>query len=505
MRRPRSTDTLSDPETTVASPADEARGWRFDHPRGLFTLFLTEMWERSTYHGVRSVLILFMTALVADGGLGFDDRTASSIYGLYISATFLFSLWGGWIADRLVGQQRAIVAGAILITLGNLMLVFGSVPLFFAGLVVIVFGTGLLKPNISAVVAQLYPESGVRRDAGFSIFYMGISLGALLGQLLVPIAAVSFGWKTGFLVPALGMALGLVQFQLGRKFLGSAGAQPLGAKGHWSAVYVPVGLAAVLIVLGGTGVVHFDPGLISRFANWAMIALAAIFFVHLLCFAGLSRIERDRVLVLIALATACAMYCAGAEQAGASFTLFADRHTDRDLLGINIPSGAVQSASSLFIILFAPVFAALWVRLGRRGLDPAIPVKFALGLLFLALGFAVMVIASGYVAAGQKVLPTWLVLTYLFHSFGELCLSPVGLSSMTKLSPPRYVGQVLGIWFLATAIGNNLAGQFAGRIDANDPSTLLSQYGYLFWWAMAAAVGMLALTPILKRLMAGVR
>lgn len=475
------------------------------HPRGLFTLLFTEVWERSTYHGVRSILILFMTAVVADGGLGIDDKTASAIYGLYISATFLLSLWGGWIADRLVGQQRAIVSGGILIALGNTVLVFGNHFFFFVGLVIIVFGTGLLKPNISAIVAQLYPEGGARRDAGFSIFYMGISLGALLGQLVVPITATVFGWRTGFALPALGMSLGLLQFHLGRKYLAGAGQRPAGDQGSWWPVYALVGMMALLVVLGGMQLIRFDPVAISRFANWTMILLAVLFFAYLLFFAGLSNLERRRVLVLIILATACAMYCAGSEQAGASFTLFAQRYTDRDLFGMSIPAGAMQAVSSLSIVIFAPIFAAMWIWLGKRNLDPSIPVKFALGLLFLALGFATMVLAARYVMAGQTVVPTWLALTYLFHSFGELCLSPVGLSSMTKLAPPRFVGQVLGIWFLATAIGNNLAGQFAGQIDASDPSTLLSQYRYLFWWGAAGGIGMLALTPIVKRLMGGVR
>jgi POT family proton-dependent oligopeptide transporter len=254
-----------------------------------------------------------------------------------------------------------------------------------------------------------------------------------------------------------------------------------------------------------SGTLRFDPPAIARGANWAMMALAALYFAYLLFFAGLSRIEQGRTIVMIALFICCAMFWAGFEQAGASFTLFAERYTDRHLFGWEIPAGAVQGVNAFFIIAFAPLFAALWVWLGKRNLDPSAPVKFAFGLLFLGLGFAVMVAASKYVIAGEQVLPTWLVLTYMLHTFGELCLSPVGLSSMTKLAPPRFVGQVMGVWFLATAIGNNLAGQFAGEIDASNLSTMSAQYIYLFWWGTLGGIAMLMLSPWIKRLMGGAK
>jgi len=472
----------------------------FGHPRGLATLFLTEMWERATYYGMRAILMLFMTAVVANGGLGIDDKTAGAIYGLYISATYLLSLWGGWVADRLIGQQRAVMAGGALIMLGNALLVISDTRFFFVGLTIIVFGTGLLKPNISAIVAQLYPEGGARRDAGFSIFYMGINTGAFFGQMLVPIIAAAAGWKLGFAVPAAGMLLGLIQFYYGRKYLGAAGAEISGKPGKWWPVYGLAGLVALVIALAFQGAIHFEPVSIAQSANWVMIGLATVYFLYMLFFAGLDAIERGKVIVMIALFVACAMFWAGYEQAGASFTLFAERYTDRDILGWEIPGGAVQSANSIFIILFAPAFAALWVWLGKRNLDPSAPAKFALGLILMGLGFAVMVAASKYVLAGHTVLPTWLVLTYLLHTFGELCLSPVGLSSMTKLAPARFVGQVMGVWFLATAIGNNLAGQFSGEIDPNNLATMPQLYTRLFWWGGIAGLVMLAITPWIKRL-----
>jgi len=458
------------------------------------------MWERATYYGMRAILMLFMTAMAVEGGLGIDDRTAGAIYGLYISATYLLSLWGGWIADRLIGQQRAVMAGGALIMLGNALLVVSDTRFFFVGLTIIVFGTGLLKPNISAIVAQLYPEGGARRDAGFSIFYMGINVGAFFGQMLVPIIAAHSGWKLGFAVPAAGMLLGLVQFYFGRKYLGAAGAEIPGERGSWWPVYGLVGIVAVVIALAFRGSIAFDPVAISHSANWAMIALATVYFIYMLAFAGLDAVERGKVVVMIALFVACAMFWAGYEQAGASFTLFAERYTDRNILGWELPGGAVQSANSIFIILFSPAFAALWVWLGRRNLDPSAPAKFGLGLILMGVGFAVMVAASQYVLAGQTVLPTWLVLTYLLHTFAELCLSPVGLSSMTKLAPARFVGQVMGVWFLATAIGNNLAGQFSGEIDPNNLETMPALYTHLFWWGAIGGAVMLAITPWIKRL-----
>jgi POT family proton-dependent oligopeptide transporter len=477
----------------------------FGHPRGLLTLFVTEAFERFTYYGMRAILILFMTAAIANDGLALDDRTASAIYGLYISGTYLLSLLGGWIADRLIGQQRAVFWGGVMIMLGNGCLATGNTQLFFIGLLVIVFGVGLLKPNISAIVAQLYPEGGSRRDAGFSIFYMGINTGAFLGSLLVPITAAAFGWNVGFALPAIGMMLGLVQFQATKHYLGNSGVVPLGEPTGWwpiiGFVVVVVGVAAMAL----TGNLQVDPMVISKALNWVLLVLAAGYFAYLLFFAGLDTDERKRVVAIIALFSACAMFWAGFEQAGASFNLFAERHTDRNIFGWDMAAGVLQAVNPLFIIIFAPVFAAIWVNLGRRNLDPSAPAKFAVGLILMGCGFLVMFFAARYVVKGEMVLPTWLILTYLLHTFGELCLSPVGLSSMTKLAPARFVGQVMGLWFLATAVGNNLAGQFAGEIDPNNLPSMPSQFLYLFWWGFIAGAVLLALTPFIKKMMPGVK
>ena len=496
--------TPSAPGSTASSNSTDGPQL-FGQPRGLATLFFTEMWERFTYYGMRAILILFLVGAVTEGGLGLDDKTANAIYGLYISATYLLSLFGGWIADRLIGQQRSVFAGGVLIMLGNGCLAVGDPRLFFIGLVVIVLGVGLLKPNISAIVAQLYPEGGSRRDAGFSIFYMGINLGATLGSFFVPIVAHEFGWNAGFALPAIGMLIGLVQFQLTKHYLRGAGVEALGARANWWPVIIFVAIVAVVTLFAITGRLKLDPVAISKGANWVLVALAAAYFAYLLLFAGLERDERSRVWVMIALFIGCAMFWAGFEQAGASFNLFAERHTDRNIFGWDMPAGVLQAVNPLLIIIFAPVFAAIWVALGRRNLDPSSPAKFGLGLILMGVGFLVMYWAAGYVVQGHKVLPTWLLLTYLLHTFGELCLSPVGLSSMTKLAPARFVGQVMGVWFLATAVGNNLAGQFAGEIDPDNLPAMPGEFLDLFWWGAIAGAVMLALTPFIKRLMAGVK
>jgi POT family proton-dependent oligopeptide transporter len=374
---------------------------------------------------------------------------------------------------------------------------------------IIVAGVGLLKPNISAIVAQLYPEGGSRRDAGFSIFYMGINLGATIGSFLVPEIAQSFGWGFGFGLPAVGMALGLAQFAFTRKHLGTAGVVGGAVATHGRASWTPIIIGVVILLavvgMGVTGALPLDAVAISNSMSWVIIAFALFYFLYLGFFAGLSLEERKRVVVMFVLFIACAMFWAGFEQAGASLTLFADRHTDLNVFGWNMSAGTLQTVNPAFIVIFAPVFAAIWVQLGARNLDPSAPVKFALGLILMGVGFYVMVLASKYVVNGDKVLPTWLVLTYLFHTFGELCLSPVGLSSFSKLAPARFVGQALGVWFTATALGNNIAGQIAGDFTWDDPSKMPDQFMFIFWWGVIGGGVLLALTPWLKKYLAGVR
>jgi POT family proton-dependent oligopeptide transporter len=477
----------------------------FGQPRGLFTLFFTEMWERFAFYGMRAILILYMVDAVT--GLGIDDRTASAIYGLYLGCGYLLSLLGGYMADRLVGQQRAVLAGGVLITIGNSVLISNTPQIFFLGMLLNIFGVGLLKPNVSAIVAQLYPEGGSRRDAGFSIFYMGINTGSFLGSLLVPLFAARYGWHWGFALPAIGMLFGLAQFLKSRHHLGTAGRElaPDARRASWLPI---IGLFAVVIVVAGlavAGTIELDANLLSAATSWLIVVLAFAYFTYLIVFAGLTTEERRRAYVLIALFIGCAIFFAGYEQMGASFNLFAQRYTERHLFGWEVPAGVLQAVNPLFIIIFAPVFAVLWLFLGRHNRDLPAPAKFGAGLIFLGLGFLIMYLAAGFVLAGQKVAMTWLVLTFLMHTWGELCLSPVGLSSMTKLVPTRFVGQVLGVWFMATALGTNLAGRLSGDYDASNLESLPALFLKIFWWGAIGGGLMLLLTPLLKRLMPGVR
>jgi POT family proton-dependent oligopeptide transporter len=478
----------------------------FGQPRGLATLFLTEMWERFSYYGMRSILILYVVAAVSGGGFGLDDRTASAIYGLYIAATYVFALFGGWIGDRLLGAQRAIIAGGSLIAVGNALLVVAGTRFFFLGLAVIVLGVGLLKPNISVLVAELYLDGGAPRDAGFSIFYVGISVGALLGSLLVPLCAARFGWRWGFVLPVVGMILGLAQFMMTRKWLGQSGRRATSPeRGSWLPVIVFLAVVSLLALLAFTGQLVLNPIQIAAGASWVIALCAAAFFGYLIVFARLDKTERRRVYVMAALFAAYAAFYAGFEQGGASLNLFAERYTNRHIFGWILPAGVLQGTTALVTILFAPLFAALWIALGRRGRNPTPPVKFAVGLALLGLGYIVMFFASRYVVGGVQVSPMWLLVTYFLQECGDLCLSPVGLSSMTKLAPTRFVGQVMGLWFLALALGNNLAGQLSGEYDAANLSSLPGLFLKICGWSLASAAVMVLLTPLIKRLMGGVR
>jgi POT family proton-dependent oligopeptide transporter len=465
------------------------------------------MWERFTHYGMRAILVLFMVTAAANGGLGINDQEASSIYGLFVAACYLLSLLGGWIADRLIGAQRAVAGGAVLIVLGNAMLASATPQVFFLGLTAIAFGVGLLKPNVSVLVGHLYPGGGARRDAGFSLFYMGINVGALLGALLVPICAARFGWHWGFVLPTLGMSIGLAQFLLTRRYLNTAGAlQSVNAPlRSWLPIFALGAAVVAVAALAITGQIRIDARAVAVASSWLMGLVGAAYFGYLLLFAGLSGVERSRVYVMIALFIAATMYYAAQEQTATSLTLFAERYTDRKLLGWHIPAGVFQSVSSVYILVLAPAFSALWIALDRRGADPSTPIKFGAGLILMGAGFLVMYVASTRVLGGDKVLPTWLVLSYGVQMCGDLCLGPVGLSSMTKLAAPRVAGQVMGIWFLSLALGNDLAGQFAAGYDASHVASVPALFLRMVAWCVAGGAAMLLLSPALKRLMAGVR
>ena len=480
----------------------------FGHPRGLATLFFTEMWERFTYYGMRAVLVLFLVAAVASGGLGLDDKTATAIYGLFTAGVYLAALPGGWVADRLIGARRAVLLGGIVIALGNSLLALSTTARgFYVGLATIVAGVGLLKPNVSAMVADLYPEGGARRDAGFTVFYMGINLGAMLGPFVTAESQELFGQRAGFGAAAIGMALGVIQYHFTQRHLGDAGGGPtetaVGRPRPWRLLLGSV----VVAVLVGTalwfGWLAVDPLSVAHAATFVIAATALLFFSWVFVAGKLSPEERRRTLVIIVLFLASALFWSGYEQAGSSLNLFAERYTQRTLAALHfvVPAGWFQALEPIYVIVFAPLVAWLWIALARRRLNPSAPAKFAIGVLLMGSGFLVMAAAAEIVAHGSKVLPYWLIFTYLLHTFGELCLSPVGLSYLTKLAPKRLVGQMMGMWFLSLSLGNLAAGLFAGELDVNNLAAMPGQYMHVVYFALGLGGALLLLVRPVKRLM----
>ncbi|MDO8502816.1 MAG: peptide MFS transporter [Gemmatimonadaceae bacterium] len=484
----------------------------FGQPRGLSTLFFTEMWERFSYYGIRPLLVLFMTAALINGGFGFERQAASSIVGIYAACVYLASLPGGWIADRWLGLRRAIWYGGILIALGHLCIALSTVfahRAFFLGLIFIVLGTGLLKPNISAIVGDLYPEGGSRRDAGFSIFYMGINVGALIAPLITGFLGERVGWHWGFGAAGVGMLAGLITFRIrAGDTLGPLGTEPTGNPAEQTRVkQIAVGMFGVIVLvvaMAMLGVFTINPVAVAKQMRNVMLAMAVLYFLYLFLFAGLSGDEKKRVGVIIVLFVFATIFWSAFEQAPTSLNLFARDFTDRMVFGWEVPTLWLQAANSLFVILLAPVFAAVWVALGRRGKDPSSPAKFAFGLFFAGLAFLVMVAAANRVISGGTVVRVsmlWLTASYFLQTIGELSLSPVGLSSMTKLAPRRFVGQMMGVWFMAAALGNLIAGIVGGHVDPENLKEMpaLFQRTAMSLFIAAAVLGLMSI-PI-RRMM----
>jgi proton-dependent oligopeptide transporter, POT family len=480
-RLPLATQTVSAAPIGTTSELDAGF---FGQPRGLSTLFFTEMWERFSYYGMRAILILFMTAPVATGGFGFDAAVAGPIYALYTALVYLVTLPGGWFADRVIGQRRAVLFGGIIIMSGHISLAMEGLPFFLLGLFLVIVGTGLLKPNISTMVGQLYSAEDKRRDAGFSLFYMGINLGGAIAPLVCGFLAQhpafrgflqsqgidpARAWHWGFGAAAVGMFLGVVQYVLGRRHLRGAGdlpGDPLGdgaRRGAIIGLIVVLVAAAALILASGSDALNVVPQ-VNVGVGWLLGLTPVLFFAWLLTAGSRNSDERKRHVVILVLFLAAAVFWSAFEQAGSTLNLFAQRSVRTSILGWEFPASWFQSANSVFIIALAPVFAWLWIRLGSK--EPSSPGKFVFGLFFLAMGFAILIPAAALSRNGVQVSPMWLVLTYLLHTVGELCLSPVGLSAMTKLAPARYAGLMLGVWFLAASVGNFIGGNVAGFYES---------------------------------------
>ena len=621
-------DSSSD---SAAATAVSAKQDFFGHPRGLATLFFTELWERFSYYGLRAMLVLFMTApagaAVANPGLGFGTEKATAIYGLYTAFVYLLALPGGWVADNIWGQRRSVFVGGCVIAAGHFAMALPILGLpdeafFYLGLLLIVVGTGLLKPNISTMVGDLYPEGGARRDAGFSVFYMGINFGAILGPTLCGFLGEGYSWHWGFSLAGFGMLVGLISYKLGAPNLGDAGRldadDPEAVQRKSRNFYLLSAAVAAAIVAFGflatSGAISVTLTQVAEAVGVGIIIVTVLFFAYLTLgttgaaslagFFGVATIvatqfgygaafasqigvgatvllyiilsigrvaapqfemslKKKRLLVIFWLFLLSALFWSGFEQAGSSLNLFARDLTARgfgpfalsqtmalvgtvlviglpvvyigyrmfqrenlwwvgkagvSLLGAlvvgflgyvayqmaagwTMPASILQNINPTFIVLLAPVFGSLWTWLANRNANPSIPVKFALGLFGLAAGFFVISWGATQATAENPVGAHWLVVTYFLHTCGELCLSPVGLSSMTKLAPENRVGQMMGVWFVSTALGNLIAGLIAGQLEGLNPSGLFFTVAII-----VGGGGILALlaAPPVKRLMGDV-
>ena len=436
----------------------------FGHPRGLSTLFFTEMWERFSYYGMRAFLILYMV-----NALKFDDKHAGSVYGTYTASVWAAAIVGGLIADRWLGQYKSVLIGGIIIAVGHFTLAFHALPFFYTGLGFIVLGTGLLKPNVSGIVGSLYDRNDTRRDAGFSIFYMGINLGATIGPIIAGWLAQRVDWHIGFASAGVGMTFGLIQYVRGRKYLQPAverlEQQRLAQREEAARVKTASSSPADSTVMGFTRV------------EWKRLGAMAVFFVF------------------------AAIFWGAYEQAGSTLQLFGDRYSRTTILGFNFPSSWFQAIQAIFVILLAPIFAWIWTALGNR--EPSTPAKFAIGLFFVGLSFIFLLPAAYSLQASPslRVSPFWLVGCYFIQELGELAISPVGLSVFTKLSPAKIVGLMLGVWFLADSLGNKVAGFAAGFISSAPLPQLFSVIGGVC--LAASVIAFLIIKPV-RGLMGGV-
>ena len=435
-------------DTTV-----DGKQW-FGHPRGLATLFFTEMWERFSYYGMRALLLPFMVGATALPGLGFDVKHASSIYGWYVFSVYATALIGGVIADKWLGHYRTVFVGGCIIALGHFSMVFHNISFFYGGLVMIALGTGLLKPNASTLVGTLYRKDDPRRDSGFSLFYSGINIGAFFGPIIVGWLVFKYSnWHYGFAAAGVGMVVGLIQYSFGRKYLVPAEPEARKVEEQPKAANPPL----------------------TR-TDWMKISVIGILFIF------------------------CVIFWAGYEQAGTTLNLFADRATRTTVFGWAYPFTWLQSVAPFCVWAFAPMFAWLWLNMGKH--EPSSPAKFMLGLVFLSVSYVLILQAAHiFESTNQRVSPMWLVILYLLQTFGEICLYPTGMSMVTKLSPPHLVSILMGFFFLALAVGNKLAGYVAGFLQDRP-------FSQVFWIAFIssgiAAIVLLMLIPFIKKLMGDV-
>lgn len=513
---------------SISATADNSAQTFFGHPRGLVICFSTELWERFSYYGMRALLIFYLTQHFL-----FSDERAFLIYGAYTAMVYVMPVIGGILADRYLGARKAVVFGALLLVAGHFGMAFEGpiaeqgaegverngfyLQVFYLSLALIITGVGFLKANISTIVGALYEKDDPRRDGGFTIFYMGINIGAFFSSILCGWLGQTYGWSYGFGLAGIGMLFGLLVFLRGQDLLeGHAEPpneellkQPVFA-GLSREIFIYIGgLAGVLVVWQLVQHQEMVGNLLMGFGGIMLAAVLGFSFFQ--CTA----VERDRMLTASALIVFSVLFWALFEQAGSSLNLFADRNIDRSLFGWEVPASMFQSLNAFFIFTLAPLFAILWTWLANRGLEPTTPVKFALAIFQVGLGFLVLVAGVSMLGNGEKPGMIWLVLIYLLHTTGELCLSPVGLSMITKLSVTRVVGMMMGVWFLASAGANYIASMIAGFTGAETEggavldqaaatARVLEVYSNVGWLAVGVSVFLLAISPLLRKGMHGV-
>ena len=551
-----------------ALPHGDSAGTILGHPKGLFVLFFAEMWERFSYYGMRALLIFYLTKHWL-----FSDSESGVIYGAYTALVYIAPVVGGYLADKALGQRKAVLFGAVLLTLGHFFMAFEGSPgagnennpvifVFWMALALIIVGSGFLKANISVMVGQLYPRTDVRRDGAYTIFYMGINLGAAAGSLLCGFIGETYGWAYGFGLAGIGMLAGLVVFIWGKPLLLGRGEPPkllgktteFGVYGlgllfvalcwvaiqYQDAVGIFLGTFGAALVCYVLSIAIFQlpygsygaapkPALLSYtmlsillavsmffvsqgegYEAWqlpAAIGFGGVVTIMILQMVSKSDHDRDRIVSAMFLIIVSIIFWALFEQAGSSLNLFTDRSVDREMLGIVFPASTFQSINAIYIILLAPVFAITWTFLGRKGMEPSTPMKFGLGVVQVGLGFLVLVWGAQSVGVDVPTPVIFIFLIYLLHTTGELCLSPVGLSAMNRLAPAQIASLIMGTWFFASATGNFAAGQIAAATGAEGTGSesgkevVLGVYSTVGWYAVGIGVAVMVVSPLVKKLM----
>ncbi len=500
----------------------------FGHPIGLSTLFASEMWERFSYYGMRALLVLFLTATLAAGGFEMAELDAFTIYGIFTGLVYVTPIIGGILADKVLGQRKSIYIGGLTMAIGQFLLAASAwlgdsgaamelrQTVFYAGLGTLICGNGLFKPNISTMVGELYDNNDPRKDGGFTIFYMGINLGAFISPLVAGKLGEQVAWQYGFLAAGIGMLLGTLWFFVRSHTLGHIGMPPkvkaervrLIAKDWISILIYTVGIVGVIFgLIFGWGIL---PSVVSKTIIYVIAIGGTIFLIYTIVKGTSGKTEWARVGVILVLAIFNIFFWGGFEQAGTTFNLFARDNTQRLIGNWEIPASWFQSINAIFIVLFAPLFSILWVALEKKKLNPNTPMKFAWGMILLALGFVIMAFAFTKSTSGDQVKlisPLWLTMVFMLHTFGELCLSPIGLSMVTKLSPPKLASTMMGIWFGSTAAGNFVASQM--KAISMHLEEAMGREIQVFWLiaiqSAIIAVVIIILSPWLKKMMHGIK